>query len=139
MRIKYRNQKLLSADASVQLAISNIELYCRNEGITKLFLTGSEIEHVDKAIITKIVEGLSAKGVQTVYGENICYDAAAMREASEAGHVVLVEITNVSIFITHENCNSKINYCEHITCSTYNIVYITLYFFFRAFPICLKK
>lgn len=98
LRIKYRNQKLLSAAASVQLAISNIELYCRNEGITKLFLTGSEIEHVDKAIITKIVEGLSAKGVQTVYGENICYDAAAMREASEAGHVVLVEITNVSIY-----------------------------------------
>lgn len=33
-----------------------------------------------------------------IYGENICYDAAAMREASEAGHVVLVEITDVSIY-----------------------------------------
>lgn len=98
LRIKYRNQKMLSADASIQLAISNIELYCKNEGITKLFLTGSEIERVDRATITKIVEGLSAKGIQTVYGENICYDAAAMREASEAGHVVLVEITDVSIY-----------------------------------------
>lgn len=29
---------------------------------------------------------------------HICYDAAAMREASEAGHVVLVEITDVSIY-----------------------------------------
>ena len=46
----------------------------------------------------KVVEGLSTKGIQTVYGENICYDAAAMREASEAGHVVLVEITDVSIY-----------------------------------------
>lgn len=98
LRIKYRNQKLLSAEASVQLAISNIELYCKNEGITKLFLTGSEIERVDKNTITQIVEGLSTKGIQTVYGENICYDAAAMREASEAGHVVLVEITDVSIY-----------------------------------------
>ena len=98
LRIKYRNQKMLSADASVQLAISNIELYCKNEGITKVFLTGSEIERVDKTTITKIVEGLGAKGIQTVYGENICYDAAAMREASEAGHVVLVEITDVSIY-----------------------------------------
>lgn len=98
LRIKYRNQKMLSADASVQLTISNIELYCKNEGITKVFLTGSEIERVDKTTITKIVEGLAAKGIQTVYGENICYDAAAMREASEAGHVVLVEITDVSIY-----------------------------------------
>ncbi len=98
LRIKYRNQKMLSADASVQLAISNIELYCKNEGITKVFLTGSEIERVAKTTITKIVEGLATKGIQTVYGENICYDAAAMREASEAGHVVLVEITDVSIY-----------------------------------------
>ena len=98
LRIKYRNQKMLSSDASIQLAISNIELYCKNEGITKVFLTGSEIERVAKTTITKIVEGLVAKGIQTVYGENICYDAAAMREASEAGHVVLVEITDVSIY-----------------------------------------
>ena len=53
---------------------------------------------MDKNTITQIVEGLSTKGIQTVYGENICYDAAAMREASEAGHVVLVEITDVSIY-----------------------------------------
>jgi hypothetical protein len=66
-------------EASVQLAISNIELYCKNEGITKLFLTGSEIERVDKNTITQIVEGLSTKGIQTVYGENICYDAAAAK------------------------------------------------------------
>lgn len=98
LRIKYRNQKMLSADASVQLTISNIELYCKNEGITKVFLTGSEIERVDKTTVTKIVDGLGAKEIQTVYGENICYDAAAMREASEAGHVVLVEITDVSIY-----------------------------------------
>lgn len=98
LRLKYRNQKMLSAEASVQLAISNIELYCKNEGITKLFLTGSEIERVEKSTITSIIEGLGAKGIQAVYGENICYDAAAMREASDAGHVVLVEITDVSIY-----------------------------------------
>lgn len=98
LRIKYRNQKMLSAEASVKLAVSNLELYCQKEGITKLFLTGSEIERVDKSTITKFVDGLKAKGIQTVYGENICYDAAAMREASEAGHVVLVEITDVSIY-----------------------------------------
>ena len=66
LRIKYRNQKMLSADASIQLAISNIELYCKNEGIMKVFLTGSEIERVAKTTITKIVEGLAAKGIQTV-------------------------------------------------------------------------
>lgn len=57
---------MLSADASIQLAISNIELYCKNEGIMKVFLTGSEIERVAKTTITKIVEGLAAKGIQTV-------------------------------------------------------------------------
>lgn len=98
LRLKYRNQKILTEEASVQLAVSNIELYCKNENITKLFLTGSEIERVDKRIITGMVDSLNKKGVQVVYGENICYDAAAMREASEAGHVVLVETTNASIY-----------------------------------------
>lgn len=98
LRIKYRNQKLLSAEASVQLAISNIELYCKNEGITKLFLTGSEIERVDKNTSRRLLRVFLQRDIQTVYGENICYDAAAMREASEAGHVVLVEITDVSIY-----------------------------------------
>lgn len=98
LRVKYRNQKILSADALVQLVISNIELYCKNEGITKLLLTGSEIEHVEKATITKIMEELGAKGIHVVYGENICYNSAAMREASRGDHVVLVEITDVSIY-----------------------------------------
>ena len=66
--------------------------------ILQLFLTGSEIERVDKRIITGMVDSLNKKDVQVVYGENICYDAAAMREASEAGHVVLVETTNASIY-----------------------------------------
>lgn len=98
LRIKYRNQKMLSPDASLQMASSNIELYCKNEGITKLFLTGSEIERMKKEWITKLIENLKASGIQVVYGENICYDSAAMREASEAGHVVLVEITDASIY-----------------------------------------
>ena len=98
LRIKYRNQKMLSPEASLQMASSNIELYCKNEGITKLFLTGSEIERMKKEWITKLTEHLKASGIQVVYGENICYDSAAMREASEAGHVVLVEITDTSIY-----------------------------------------
>ena len=64
------------------MASSNIELYCKNEGITKLFLTGSEIERMKKEWITKLTEHLKASGIQVVYGENICYDSAAMREAS---------------------------------------------------------
>ena len=57
------------------MASSNIELYCKNEGITKLFLTGSEIERMKKEWITKLTEHLKASGIQVVYGENICYKA----------------------------------------------------------------
>ena len=98
LRLKYRNQKLLTPEASLQMATSNVELYCKNQKITNLFLTGSEIEHIDRNWITAITENLKNKGIQVVYGENICYDAAAMREASEAGHVVLIETTDVSIY-----------------------------------------
>ena len=42
-------------------------------------MTGSEIERVEKSTITSIIEELGAKGIQIVYGANICYDAAAMR------------------------------------------------------------
>lgn len=51
-----------------------------------------------RSAITSIIEGLGTKGIQAMYSENICYDAAAMREASDVCHVVLVEITDVSIY-----------------------------------------
>lgn len=98
LHLKYRNQKQLTTEASLMLAISNIELYCKNENITELFLTGSEIERVNKDWINMMVNALKEQGIHAVYGENICYDGAAMRKASESGHVVLLEITDVSLY-----------------------------------------
>ncbi|MDD6069907.1 MAG: hypothetical protein PUC12_03725 [Clostridiales bacterium] len=97
-RLKNRNKKFLTPEELVQMVSSNLELYCVNEKITKLFLTGSEIQQVDKEWIAKITEYLKVKNIQVVYGENIAYDASAMREASETGNVVLVEIAGISIY-----------------------------------------
>jgi hypothetical protein len=98
LRLKNSRKKRLTTEAAQNLAVSNIALYCRNEGITKLFLTGTEIERADQKWIKDMAEALTKQGVAVIYGENVCYDASAMCEAAEAGHVVLVETENVSIY-----------------------------------------
>jgi capsular polysaccharide biosynthesis protein len=98
LRLKNSRKKRLTTEAAQNLAVSNVALYCRNEGITKLFLTGTEIERADQKWIKDMAEALTKQGVSVIYGENVCYDAAAMCKAADAGHVVLVETEDVSIY-----------------------------------------
>jgi hypothetical protein len=81
LRLKNSRKKRLTTEAAQNLAVSNIALYCRNEGITKLFLTGTEIERADQKWIKDMAEALTKQGVAVIYGENVCYDASAMCEA----------------------------------------------------------
>lgn len=98
LNLKNRKRKKISREASENILISNLELACRAENIQKIFLTGTEIEHVEKAWITAFTEKMQNVGIEVVYGENVCYSAAALREAVEIGTAVLLEQSNQSIY-----------------------------------------
>lgn len=98
LNLKNRRRKKISREAAENILISNLELACRAENIQKIFLTGTEIEHVEKAWITAFTEKMQNVGIEVVYGENVCYSAAALREAVEIGTVVLLEQSNQSIY-----------------------------------------
>lgn len=100
-RQRYRNKKEIDADTRLGIVCANLELMCKREGITRVCLTGSEMEKIRKSqesVWSNLTERLSAAGIQVQMVDNICYDMMAMRTVSEVGAVVLVEQVNESIF-----------------------------------------
>lgn len=98
LSLKNRNQKQLSKKASFQFLISNLELACKAENVTQIFMTGTEIEHMEKAWLEEFVQKVEQAGIIVVYGENICYDAVNLRKASEIGCAILLEESGCSIY-----------------------------------------
>lgn len=98
LRLKNRNQKQLSKEASFQFLISNLELACKAEKVMQIFMTGTEIEHMEKAWLEQFVQKMEEAGIAVVYGENICYDAVNLRKASEIGCAILLEESGCSIY-----------------------------------------
>lgn len=98
LNLKNRKRKKLSREAAESILVSNLELACKADNIQKIFLTGTEIEHVDKAWITAFTEKMKNVGIEVVYGENVCYSAVSLREAVEIGTVVLLEQSGQSIY-----------------------------------------
>lgn len=96
VKIKNRNKKQMTLEQSLDIISSNIELHCKAENISQVYLTGTEIEKIDKNLIEPIIKCLEQAGVKVVYGENICYDAAALRKLVETAYVILIEQAGVS-------------------------------------------
>lgn len=100
-RVRYRNQKEIDNDTRLGIVCGNLELTCKREGLTRVCLTGTEIEKLqrtDETLLHTIVDRLSKVGIEVTPVDNICYDMAAMRTVAEVGAVVLVEQTGESIF-----------------------------------------
>lgn len=98
LNIKNRKQKQFSEEASFQFLVSNLELTCKAEKATEIFLTGTEIERMERAWIDRFMARMDEQGIHVTYGENVCYDAATLRSASEMGHAVLLEEVGTSIY-----------------------------------------
>lgn len=96
VKIKNRNKKQMTLEQNLDIISSNIELHCKAENISQIYLTGTEIENIDKVLIEPIIKRLEHAGMQVVYGENICYDAAALRRLVETANVILIEQADVS-------------------------------------------
>lgn len=98
LKLKNRSKKQLTKEQQIRMICSNLEIACKKADIDKVYFTGSEIEKIDKSILSEIKKVLSLAGIQVCSGENISYDAKSLKEMAQIGHVVLVEQVGVSIY-----------------------------------------
>lgn len=100
-KLRYRNEKEMDDTTRLGIVCGNLELMCKRENITRICLTGSEMEKIRKteeSALQTILERLSGAGIQVLPVDNICYDMTSMRTVSEVGAVVLMEQSHESIF-----------------------------------------
>ena len=98
LKLKNRNRKQMSMEATFDMIISNIEFICKKEESNAVYLTGTVIEKVAKEILEKMTSRLEEVGIEVVYGENICYEAESLRKMTDIGKVVIVEQTGISSY-----------------------------------------
>ncbi len=96
LKWKNRHKKQMTLEQSLDIISSNIELVCENCNMKQIYLTGTEIENVDKNLLKSIMSNVTKSGIEVVYGENICYDASALRKLAEIGNAVIVEQVELS-------------------------------------------
>ena len=88
----------MSVEQQMKIICSNLELACKKENLSKLYLTGSEIEKMDPKRLAEIKTALKSAGVAVQTGENIIYDAGALKEMAEVGQVVFMEQVGASLY-----------------------------------------
>ncbi|MFP3153100.1 hypothetical protein LQZ18_01455 [Lachnospiraceae bacterium ZAX-1] len=98
LNIRYRNQKQLTYEQQITLAISNIKIACTNDQIDTVFLSGSEIERMDANMLDRIQTELKKAEIKVALGQNAFYDATSLKDMCENGIVVLLEQAGISIY-----------------------------------------
>ncbi len=85
------NKKYLDTNKQMQMVYSNILLSCKKNGVSSLYLTGSEIDRVPENCITELVNKLKEKQIYVTAGNSILYDAEALMDMAACGHTVFME------------------------------------------------
>lgn len=98
LEIKNRKKKKLTVEQQIKLIIANIVLFCKQEGIECIYMTGSEYEKADIKILEMLKKGILAQNIQVKEGGNIFYDADSLKRGTEIGNILFVEQKNVSIY-----------------------------------------
>lgn len=98
LKWKNHNKKQISQEQKIRIAGSNIEIACKKAGINQLYVTGSEIDNQKDKSAEKIWRHLSESGIQVHRGENVVYDAGALKEMAEIGSVIFLEQVGVSLY-----------------------------------------
>lgn len=98
LKWKNCNKKQISQEQRVRIASSNLELACKKAKISRIYVTGSEIEKQDGKLTAEIWKSLSKSGIEVLRGENIVYDANSLKDMAEVGSVIFVEQVGVSLY-----------------------------------------
>lgn len=98
LAVKNRKKKYLPLEKQIKVVAANIALSCKQEGIDCIYMTGSEYEKADAAILERMKKALSEQKIKVRDGENISYDAASLQACIETGNIVFVEQKGQSIY-----------------------------------------
>jgi hypothetical protein len=120
-RFGYRQSKRLNYDQQVKWICSNLMLTCQKQGVTRLYLSGSEMEKIPDAFIEKLKSLLAEKHIELVSGESIAYNADSLLDLSEIGAGVFVEMDEVS---KCEEIAKELNLCAQNQIDTLGLVMV---------------
>lgn len=98
LNLRNRGKKKLPINQQIEVIAANIALLCKRQGLDCIYMTGSEYEKVDKAILDKLKQKLSGQEIKVKDGGNMLYDASSLQSGIENGHIMLVEQRNVSAY-----------------------------------------
>lgn len=95
-KLNFGRKKYLNTEQQMQMVSSNLLLNCKNAGITEIFLTGSELEHIPQNCVTELTARLGEQGIHVTVGNSILYDAQSLLRMAETGNAVFIEIEEKS-------------------------------------------
>ncbi len=98
LAIKNRRIKKLSVEQQIKIVAANTALLCRQRGIEKIYMTGSEYESMDDKILSAIKQELEIQNVQIIDGINIVYEVDSLKRGVEIGNMLFIEQVGKSIY-----------------------------------------
>lgn len=98
LEIKNRKKKKLSTEQQVKMVSAKIALSCQQNKAECIYMTGSEYENADVAILDMLKKELIMQGIQVKEGGNIFYDAESLKEGTAVGNLLFVEQKKQSIY-----------------------------------------
>ncbi len=98
LTIKNRRRKTLSAQQQMKVIAASAALSCRQRGIERVYLTGSEYEKIDARTLELLKNELRAQKLKIEEGANIYYDAHSLERGTEIGNMLFVEQKGQSIY-----------------------------------------
>lgn len=98
LKIRNRKKKKLTVEQQIKLLAANIALSSKKQGMDCIYMTGSEYENIDAAVLERLKKELIVQNVKIEQGENIFYDADSLKKGTEIGNIFFVEQTGKSIY-----------------------------------------
>lgn len=122
-RIKVGRKKKLSYETQLQLICTNILIFCKNNGITKVHLSGSEMKKVPSVVLKTIRETLEKAGIEVSNGNGVAYDADSLMELAEKKNGILVEVSEKT---SCEEIAKELNLCRQNEVSILGVVLVEI-------------
>lgn len=124
LAVKNRRRKSMEMEKQIEFTSTNIALFCKQQDITCIYMTGSEYENVDAAVLKKIKEKLAKQNIDVKDGENISYNAASLQTCTEVGNVLFVEQVGRSLYneLHNEIDLAKEQKCNILGAVIFNVI-----------------
>lgn len=98
LHFRDRGKKKTTVEQQIKVIAANVAIFCKQQEIDCIYMTGSEYGKTDNTNLDKIKEELSRQKIKIKDGGNMLHDADSLQAGVEIGHVVLVEQKGVSTY-----------------------------------------